>query len=77
MLDSWIADLPLSQWLTFISTEISDSMRIFDLLFPDRKRWNLMVVTRVFGNILGMRVLSIALRIHTSRDVKFGDPLAF
>lgn len=47
ILDSWIADLPLSRWPIFISIEISDSIRISNLLLPDSRGWNPTTVTRI------------------------------
>lgn len=68
--DPWIIDLSFSRWLTFISIETLDSMRISNMLLQDSRQRNLEVVLRVFGDILGRRVLSLAWPIHTSHDIK-------
>lgn len=33
--DPWISDVPLTQWLTFISMDVTDIMTVDDLLTPD------------------------------------------
>lgn len=70
MLDLWLVDLALNRWPTFISTDISDSFLISDLLLLDGRAWNPVVVTCIFGDVLGTRVLSIALLVHTNHDVR-------
>lgn len=45
-------------------------MMIFDLLLPDSKGLNLMAVIRIYGNILGLYVFSIALPIHTRQEIR-------
>lgn len=68
LLDPWIADLPLSQWLTFINSEVVDSMRICDLFHPNGKCWDPMAVAHLFREQLGEHVLSMVITIHRSQD---------
>lgn len=65
-----MADLLLNRWPTFISSEVSDFVMISDILLPDSRGWNLVIVTQVFENILGMHVLFIVSSIHASQDVR-------
>lgn len=47
--DSWISDLPLSKWPTFVSMEVGKSVRISDLLHIGRCGWQVDHVTRFSG----------------------------
>lgn len=60
----------LIRWSTFISMDISDSFSISDLLLTDSRQWNPLMMTHIFYDILGARVLSIALPVHSSSDVR-------
>lgn len=52
MYDPWIAEVPLVQWLTFISMDILDYILVFDLLIMDGTQCNVVMVNQIFGNIL-------------------------
>lgn len=54
MPDSWISDITLARWPTFISMDISDSISITDLLLQDGSHWDYSMVTQVFGNSEGV-----------------------
>lgn len=70
MYDPWIAKVPLVQWSTFISMDILDSILVSNLLIMDGTRWNAVMVTWIFGDILVARVLSIILSVHLCSDVR-------
>lgn len=70
MTDSWIVDVPLARWPIFISMDIPGFISIFDILVQDGTQWNLSIVIRIFGDILGQRVLSIALPLHPCSDIR-------
>ena len=57
--DLWIAELPLSRWPTFMNMEIMEVSHVCDLFQPRGYRWNIGIVTNLFGTKLAKRVLSI------------------
>lgn len=77
MLGSRIANLLLNRWPTFIIIEVSDSMMISDLLLSDSRGWNLVAVTRVFGDILGTCILSLFFLFIPVKMSGFRDSFIF
>lgn len=68
LLDPWMANLSLSWWLTFISYEVSDSIKIPDFFYPQTtKEWNPVAVIGAFREVLGDHIMSIVLSIHRVR----------
>lgn len=59
--DSWIADLPLSRWPTFVTTDIPNGMRVSDLLSQDHSVWDFSLASRFFGGELYRCITSIPL----------------
>ena len=50
--DTWIADLPLSRWPTFVCTDIPIGMRVSDLISQDQLVWDYSRVSTFFGGEL-------------------------
>lgn len=64
--DTWIVDLPLSRWPTFVSTAIPNGMRVSDLITQDHYAWHTPLLSTFFGDDLYRRILSTLILGHTS-----------
>lgn len=53
--DSWISDLLLNRWPTFVSMVIGKGMRILDLMCSERGGWHDDCVAQFFGPDLASR----------------------
>lgn len=68
--DTWIAELPLSLWPTFISMDVPSSMRVTELISHSHTSWRTPTVSRFFGEELACRILSIPLIPGQSSDTR-------
>lgn len=68
--DTWIVDIPLSRWPTYVSSEVPDQMRVSDLLLTDGTGWDPTIVMHLFGTQLGRSVLSTALPCYRCSDIR-------
>lgn len=70
LLDLWIANITLSQWLTFISSKMTNSIRIYNLFHPNGKAWDPAIVAHLFREQQGEHMRSMAILIHNNQDVR-------
>lgn len=48
----------LCHWLTYISMEVGDYLRVYDLMMDDSRSWRAFDVTRLFDSHLAERILA-------------------
>ena len=57
-------------WLTFVSIETTNSIRVADLLYPGGGGWHVDMVSQLLGLALVERVLAIVVPIFDGQDVR-------
>lgn len=61
--DIWISSLPLSRWLTFISSDLDCHLHVNDC-------WRAPDIIRLFGGSLADQILAVPIPVHQSQDMR-------